>query len=295
MIRWIFFLAAFFSAAHAAEKKPEWQSTTWNGEHALVAVSSGWKAIVSLDRSRLVHFGRASDETNLLFAPTTKQDAAGWGGHRLWLGPQSTWSGGWPPPAAWEHSGAESFSQTEGTLRLVIPDAGEGWPRLVRTYRWNGDRLICTAELSGGSRSVQFVNIVQIPSPSLVAVSASPGKSAPLGYVLLPSTATPRFTTDFRPPPHVSRNENDLTLHHLKTVLKLGFVPQALIAHEGDVVLKMSRLAPAETSTSEPDQGFFTQVYFGGSEPFVELEQLSPMCPAGKDASFAFEIQGTAP
>lgn len=295
MTRWIFFLAAFFSAAHAAENATEWVSTTWNGERAFVAASSGWKAIVSLERGRLVHFGRAADETNLLFAPATKQDAAGWGGNRLWLGPQSSWSGGWPPPSAWEHSGAESFSQADGTLRLVIPDAGDGWPRLARTYHWNGDRLTCTAELSGGSRRVQFIQIIQVPASSVVTVSASPGKIDPLGYVLLPSTATPRFTTDFRAPPHVSRHDHDLTLRHLKQVMKLGFIPQALVAHAGNSSLKMSRVTPIEASASEPDQGFFTQVYLGGSEPFIELEQLSPLCPAGKAASFAFEIQGSTP
>src|SRR3954469_546970 len=125
---WIFLLALVFYTAGAAENTAEWHATTWQGERAITAASAGWKAIVSLERARLVHFGRDDSETNLLFAPATTHDPAGWGGHRVWLGPQATWAGGWPPPAAWEQSGAESFSLSDGTLRLVIPDAGDGWP-----------------------------------------------------------------------------------------------------------------------------------------------------------------------
>jgi len=295
MIRWIVFFAVCLSGMRAAENALEWQATTWNSERAVVAVSFGWKAIVSLERARLVHFGRADSENNLLFAPASKHDPAGWGGHRLWLGPQSTWTGGWPPPAAWERSGVESYSQTEGILRLVVPNAGNGWPRVVRTYHWNRDRLTCAAELSGGSRSVQCIHILQIPPSSLVTVSAVPEKIARFGYVLLPSTATPRFTADFSPPPHVAREGDVLVLRHLKKVMKLGFVPQALIAREKTFALKMDRVTATNISGSEPDQGFFTQVYLGGPEPFIELEQLSPMFPSGENGSFAFEIQGITP
>lgn len=295
MIRRIIFFAVCFCSMRGAESTPEWRATTWNSERAVFAVSSGWKAIVSLERARLVHFGRADSADNLLFAPTSKQDPAGWGGHRLWLGPQSTWPGGWPPPAAWEHSGAESYSQAEGTLRLVVPDAGDGWPRVVRIYHWNGDRLTCTAELSGGTRTVQCIHILQVPPSSHVTVNAVPGKIAPLGYVLLPSTATPRFTSDFSPPPHVAREDNVLDLRHLNKVMKLGFVPQGLIAREKTFALKMDRVTATHLSASEPDRGFFTQVYLGGPESFIELEQLSPLFPSGVNASFAYEIQGTTP
>ncbi len=292
LIRAIFLGVFFFCVARSAETRASWQPTTWNGERALVAESSGWKAIVSLERGRLVYFSHADSDANLLFAPATRHDAAGWGGHRLWLGPQSTWSAGWPPPAAWEHSGAESFSQQDGVLRLRMPDAGDGWPQLTRMYRWNGDRLTCTSEINGGSRSVQFINIIQTPAAASISATASPGKIAPMGYVLLPSTATPRLTADFSPPPQVARKETALTLRHMKKVLKLGFVPQPFAAQEGGFSLTMSRVTTSGDSATEPDKGFFSQVYLGGSEPFIELEQLSPMMPAGKDASFVFEIRG---
>ncbi|MEO6996191.1 MAG: hypothetical protein ABI273_21490, partial [Lacunisphaera sp.] len=46
---------------------------------------------------------------------------------------------------------------------------------------------------------------------------------------------------------------------------------------------------------SEPDAGFFTQVYLSGRESFIELEQLSPAFSPGTSASFAIELEGDEP
>ena len=293
MIRFVFLAACIFSFASDAEDSV-WHSVRWNGERALASEVQGWRAIVSLDRGRLVHFGPAGSETNLLFAPVTRNERVGWGGHRLWFGPQSTWSNGWPPPVAWELSGAESFTVTNGILRVVMPDAGDGWPRLTRIYRWNGKRLVCGAELSGGTRSAQIVHIVQVPVQALVCVSPQPGKLAPLGYVQLPSSVMPSFTADFTPPPHATAYEKGLMLRHLASVQKLGFFPQPLVARENTFSLTSTRGEQTGVVVDEPDQGFFTQVYLGGPEPFIELEQLSPSFSAGGGASFAIELEGTA-
>jgi hypothetical protein len=231
----------------------------------------------------------------LLFAPPTRDTPAGWGGHRVWLGPQATWSKGWPPPAAWEHSGvADSFTVVHGVLRLSMPDPADGWPRLTRTYRWKDNRLVCGAELIGGTRSVQIIHIMQVPGAALVDVSSQPGKDAPLGYVQLPSVALSRFTTDFVPPPHVTVREKNLTLRHLATVQKLGFIPQSIVAHESSFTLRVSRSQQTGVIASEPDRGFSTQVYLGGPEPFTELEQLSPSFSVGSPGSFAIELEGSA-
>ena len=283
-----------FGFGRAADLQTAWQPTQWNGERAVISTSSGWKAIVSLERGRLVHFGPAGSETNLVFAPTTRDDPAGWGGDRVWLGPQAQWSQIWPPPAAWEHSGADSVTISAGMLRLVMPDAGDGWPRLTRTYRWNGKVLVCGVELSGGPRSAQVIHIVQVPRQAVVSVTANPGKSAPLGYVQLPSSATPRFATDFAPPPQVTAKDRALTLRHLGRVQKLGFTPQPLNAQEGSFGFTVSRGEQHGAVASEPDAGFFTQVYLGGPEPFIELEQLSPSFSLGANTSFAIELEGRA-
>ncbi|MEO6995347.1 MAG: hypothetical protein ABI273_17205, partial [Lacunisphaera sp.] len=276
-LRLIILVAGFFcfGLGRAAELQTGWQPTQWQGERAMLSTSSGWKAIVSLERGRLVHFGPAGSETNLVFAPKTRDDPVGWGGDRVWLGPQAKWSKFWPPPVAWEQSGAESMSVAAGKLRLVMPEAGDGWPRLTRTYHWNGKVLVCGVELIGGTRSAQVIHIVQVAQQTLVNVTASPSKDAPLGYVQLPSTATPRFTTDFAPPPQVTAKGRALTLRQSGRVQKLGFIPQPLTAQEGSLRFIIRRGEQHGIVASEPDAGFFTQVYLSGRESFIELEQLS--------------------
>jgi hypothetical protein len=274
----------------------QWTSTLWNGEKALVSVHDGWKAIVSLERGRLTHFGPADSGANLLFATATRDDPAGWGGHRLWLGPQSTWAKIWPPPDTWEHSGPESFTVENGTLRLVMPDAGDGWPRLTRTYRWNGRRLVCGAEIHGGTRPAQIIQIVQAPSANRITVLAKPDAAAPLGYVRLPAGQVSRLTTAFDPPPHVTREKDTLTLRYLGVTEKLGFRPQGLVgASSASLGLKIGRVSQTGVVAGEPDQGFSTQVYLGGHEPFIELEQLTPLFSPRQTANFEISIEGEKP
>jgi hypothetical protein len=287
----LFFAFGIISRLVAADSV--WQPTTWNGEKALVATHDGGKAIVSLERGRLVHFSSASSDRNLLFATATRNDPAGWGGHRLWLGPQSTWAKIWPPPAAWEHSGPESFTIDGGVLRMLMPDAGDGWPRLTRTYRWDGRKLICGAEIKGGTRPAQIIQIVQVPSPTRIGVTAQPDTFAPEGYVRLPAGNVSKLTTTFAPPPHVTRQENGLALRYLGATEKLGFRPQPLTGWDGITrALVVNRGAETGAVAGEPDQGFSTQVFLGGNEPFIELEQLTPLFSPDAPASFEISIEG---
>src|SRR5262245_795819 len=106
----LFFLIQIFAAISALAADTDWQPTVWQGESALVSTSHGWKAIVSLERGRLMYFGTAERDANLLLAPATKANRNMWGGHRVWLGPQETWPHGWPPPIEWEYSGPESWA-----------------------------------------------------------------------------------------------------------------------------------------------------------------------------------------
>ncbi|MBE2212306.1 MAG: hypothetical protein IAE82_00430, partial [Opitutaceae bacterium] len=54
-----------------------WVETTWRGERAFVSESAGWRAIVSLERGRLVHFGPAGADDNLLFVSPERGPAGG--------------------------------------------------------------------------------------------------------------------------------------------------------------------------------------------------------------------------
>jgi hypothetical protein len=278
--------------AHATFPAVDWQPATWQNEKVLVSVSLDWKAVVSLARGRLLYFGPAGREFNLLLAPPNRDNPNIWGGHRVWLGPQTTWSKIWPPPQAWELSGPETFTIDHGALHLVMADAGEGWPRLTRTYHWEGAKLVCGVELHGGIHPAQVIQIFQVPSAMVVSVQAVSAKGFPAGYVRLPS-ASSRFSADFTPPPQVTAVASQLTLRHSSAIEKLGFRPQALIGRAGAYDLTVSRGTQTGQEQAEPDAGFFTQVYLGGHEPLIELEQLSPLFSPAAPASFTVVLEGS--
>jgi hypothetical protein len=286
--------SAFFCMQIRAAETPEapWQPTTWNDEPALVSTSLGWRAIVSLARGRLIHFGPADGEVNLLLAPPTRSNPNLLGGHRLWLGPQAMWATIWPPPKSWELSGPESYTTDGGVLRMPMADAGDGWPRLTRTYHWEGARLVCGAEMHGGNRPAQFIQIFQVPSSTEITVSVQPDAAAPHGYVLLPSGPVTHFTADFSPPPHATLAGRLLTLRHRPGfILKIGCPPQTVTGRNGGFVLRVSRGTLTGTMADEPDRGFYTQIYLGGDTPLIELEQLSPLFAPKADATFTTVLE----
>ena len=106
----------------ATEPALTWQSVTWNGEPAWASTSQGWRAVVSVTRARLMHFGPAERDLNLLLAPVTRANRNRLGGHRLWLGPQTSWPKFWPPPEAWEYKEpATVASELRSTFWLGRP------------------------------------------------------------------------------------------------------------------------------------------------------------------------------
>lgn len=281
--------------AHAddsTEKAATWTPTEWNGEQAFTAAGQTWRAIVSVERARLVYFGTLEGTGNLLFAPARRDEPAGWGGHRLWLGPQAEWPGGWPPPNAWEASPAQRVTVHGNRLRLELPDAGDGWPSLVRDYVWTGDRLHCNAKLSGGTRPAQVIHILQVPSTAAVRATAQPSQVAPRGYVQVHLGRQPSPQGVFAPPPHVTQAGEALTLQFNDQREKFGFRPQPLVATVGSVRLTVSRGMSNGQVRTIPDDGFVTQAYLGsGDSKLIELEQLSPLWTAGGEASFEMVIE----
>ena len=81
-------------------------------------------------------------------------------------------------------------------------------------------------------------------------------------------------------------------MSHLGVIQTLGFPPQTLTADDGVLWLRVGRGPQQGKPVAEPDQGFFTQVYLGGAEPFIELEQLSPIWSLDAPASFVLVIEG---
>ncbi|HYF73859.1 MAG TPA: hypothetical protein VD864_13605, partial [Nocardioides sp.] len=79
------FVCLLVAPALTAAAEGAWQETTWRGEAAFEASAGGWRAFVSVERARLVHFGPADEAVNLLFETERRDHPQGWGGHRVWL------------------------------------------------------------------------------------------------------------------------------------------------------------------------------------------------------------------
>lgn len=280
------------SLSARAETRTGWVSTTWQSEPAYAAVSGGWRAVVSISRGRLISFGR-DDGPNLLFAPATCGDPVGWGGHRVWLGPQSEWeSGGWPPPGGWETSAAAEARLDGDRLVLTMPAAGHGWPSLVREYFWGEDGLHCSARIAGGTHPTQIIHIMQVPSAAVVTAQRAPTAARPRGYVQLHLGRPRSPQAVFAQPPHARESADAVELRFVDIREKLGFMPQTLRAKLDSTELRLSPGKTEGQSAMTPDDGFTTQIYLGGGDtPLIELEQLSPRFVAGTAASFEVVLQ----
>jgi hypothetical protein len=274
----------------APAKTAEWIATTWKGEHAFELVTTGWRAIVSVERGRLVHFGPAG-AGNLLFETDSRENKFSWGGHRVWLGPQSLW--GWPPPDAWERAAAEKATVVGGRLELLVPDAGRGYPRMTRVYELAADRLACRIVVAaGGTRSVQVMQILQTSLDTTVDLQPGPSAKAPRGYFRVGGSSGPTMRPDL-PRPVVVQELSDGRVRVGATgkTDKLGFPPQTLVANIGAHRLRLAFGESRGPEVAAPDGGFYTQVYTGDSgSPVVELEQLSPQWLAGEAGEFSMYI-----
>jgi hypothetical protein len=286
----LFFAFATADAVRAAEKA-SWQAISWHGEHAYAAESHGLKAVVSVDRARLVYLGSAATEHNLLFETPTRDGPNGWGGHRVWLGPQALWS--WPPPAPWESRPALGALDHDGRLVVTLAPVGDGYPDMVREYYWGADGLHCNARISGGTRAVQIIHIVQVPDNArVVALKVPPTAYAPRGYVQVHLGRTPSPQPVFAPPGHATTGPGGLELHFTGAMEKFGFPLQPLHALLGDGTrMRVDHRAISGLPGATPDEGFVTQVYLGRPDgPLIELEQLSPLSQPGQPASFEIVI-----
>ncbi len=276
------------SAAGSSADETHWRETQWNGERAYVATGGAYEAVVSVDRARLIFFGRSGSD-NLLYVPPDLSNPAEWGGHRVWLGPQSEWSRNWPPPAAWEASAAEKVTIEGARLELLMPSTGDEWPRLRRVYWWDGDKLRCAARIDGGRRPAQIIHVVQVLAHAEVSVRAEPSNEEPRGYVQLHLGRGDHPIRTFPEPPHVRAEGSELTLRHVGKMEKLGFRQQPLTARMGAETIRVEAGVSSGRVDSTPDDGFVTQVYLSGARaPLIELEQLSPLF--ARDQQAAFEI-----
>lgn len=288
-------VVAIGSANDAAPVDEQWRETDWQGERAYVAGSGGYEAIVSVNRARLIHFGRAGGGENLLYVPPDLSNRAEWGGHRVWLGPQTEWSRNWPPPVAWEASAAESVDRDGARLELLMPTTGDEWPRLRRVYEWKDGRLHCEARIEGGRRAAQIIHVLQVLPTAEIQVKVAPTAEVPRGYVQLHLGRGVQPLKTFSAPPHVEGQGDLVTLRFAGKMEKLGFPQQPLLARVGGATFRVAPGISSGRVESTPDEGFVTQVYFSGSRaPLIELEQLSPQYARDQEARFEIVIDPSA-
>ncbi|MDX2186071.1 MAG: hypothetical protein SFV32_03990 [Opitutaceae bacterium] len=274
-----------------------WLETRWNGESAYSAHTGTWKAVVSLDRGRLVHFGPADTDYNFLASDATKDGEEGYGGHRVWFGPQQEWSAPWPPPEAWEHAGAARWHASEASLELEMPPSPDGWPNLVRVYRVESDRLVCGVRASGGTRPAQVMQILQTPPGTRVVLQCIRDENTQEWMRVL------RKDQDHGSlilPEHVRRDGDTVHVEYRNSPIKLAFATQPITAIRGEYTLIVSKGEERGPIAATPDDGLYTQIYLGAPKHgnVVELEQLSPAFAAGSGglAEMVLELhQGDSP
>ncbi len=272
-----------------------WSATTWRGERAYELVTARWRAVVSVERGRLVHFGpAAAGARNLMLETATREDRMGWSGHRVWLGPQSLWV--WPPPAAWEFAAAESVKLSGNRLELLVPDAGAGYPRFTRIYEPAGGRLACrVAVAAGGTRAVQVMQILQTPPETKVELRTAPSAKWPRGYFRVGGAVGPNLRPDLPLPAGVEEVAGGVVVSIADKSDKLAFPPQTLVAQIGGYRLALECGESRGPVEAAPDDGFYTQVYIGEPRaPVVEIEQFSPQWRAGAAGEFSMYLSLTA-
>ena len=278
-------------AAPAETGADTWSTVTWHGERAYELVTPQWCAIVSVERARLVHFGPANaGARNLLLEAEPRGSRMGWGSHRVWLGPQALW--GWPPPDAWERSAAERVTVSGNRLELLMPAAGDGYPRFTRIYEPAGDRLACrVAVAAGGTRSVQVMQILQTPADTKVELRTAPSAKWPRGYFRVGGAVGPNMRPDLPLPAGVEEVAGGVVMAMAGKSDKLAFPPQTLVARIGGYRLSLACGESRGPEVATPDDGFYTQVYIGNPQgPVVEIEQFSPQWQAGAAGEFSMYV-----
>jgi hypothetical protein len=238
-----------------------------------------WRAEIEPHRGRLSFLGLVSGP-NLLNRPPGPPDVLQFGGHRIWLGPQTEWPVMWPPPSVWEMKPAARVQlRDDGILELQTGDGGEKAPLLTRTYHWKSEGwLVCGVSwLETRPEGRQSIQILQIDRQAEVVALPGSFAAAPRGYVRMPITKRKTTEREFPVPSHV-RVEGDAVIMRLESEEeKLGFPVQPLLTRWKDVELRLHPGRWQGAEAGDPDEGFRAHVYLGSKDwPVLEIEQLSP-------------------
>lgn len=255
-----------------------WQQTKKGDSEVWRSDLGIWRAEVDPLRGRLTFLGTVGGDNLLLYPPGPPSDLE-FGGHRIWLGPQSEWPTAWPAPKNWESQPAASVRVIRGGALEVLSPEARDFPSIRRTYHWSrSGLLICKSSWNEHQlRGRQAIHILQMAEGMTLTAKANKTAKVPRGFVKLPISNRPEIQTHFKSPPHVNRSGNQLEFRRWKTEEKFGFSVQTLIASRPGEELRLHPGKHRGIVTGYPDHGFLTQIYLGSDQwPVTEIEQLSP-------------------
>jgi hypothetical protein len=258
----------------------EWSRICWNDEPAWQSECRGWKAVVSVARGRLVFWGRSGGE-NILYVSrkaeplnTSDPNPPSWGGHRVWLGPQSLWNSGWPPPRSWEYAPAQKVGVGEGKLSLGVAATGV-FPGWIRSYVWKEGALQNSVEWDGASRALYAFQVFALRPEVCARVNAPVSAQLPKGMALLPIWERPGVRRQFDLPLACVTRKGDVVIVNVTKQRQRIGVPAVdidCLSPWGNFSVR--RLAEGEGIPAE--DGLETQIYAGDANSFfLEVEQLS--------------------
>jgi hypothetical protein len=233
---------------------------------------------VDPQRGRLTFLGMAGGKNLLLYPPGPPSDLE-FGGHRVWLGPQSEWPTSWPPPKNWESRPAATVKVAAPNVLEVTSQEADNFPSITRKYSWSrGGQLVCKASWrETQSQGRQAIHILQLAEGMTITARFKKNRLAPLGFVKLPISQRPEIQCHFKNPPHATRSRHQIHFRRKTTEEKFGLPVQPLVAANSEVVLRLRPGKFRGVVTGYPDLGFLTQIYLGADEwPVTEIEQLSP-------------------
>lgn len=290
-------IALFCILVSGCAQTRDWKEVRTTDRQVWRADCGRWRAEVEPSRGRLTFLGKIGGK-NLLLRPEGPPSDLEFGGHRVWLGPQTEWKALWPPPPEWESRRADTVKlKAGGQLEVASPENSVKVPSIRRIYRWSRPGLLeCRVVWAEEERDGrQSVNVLQLADGAIVEAKASPNPSAPNGFVQIPLSGPLAPVARFAVPAQAKVTGNRVLMRRASSEAKLGFPVQTLTARWPDAVLV---LRPGRTEgrvTGDPDSGFRSHVYLGPDEwPVMEIEQLSPKLSAwkkGRDVSFTVSIE----
>lgn len=248
--------------------RADWTETAPGRWHASV---QGWTLTVESQRARLTELIPPGG-ANLLIA----------GGHRVWLGPQTSWPVFWPAPRDWENSAATSVTRSPDgrTLELTLPRTDLRHPALTRRYTLTRDGVTLIASWTDDGTPRQAIHILQTRADTRVEATAMPTGSAPLGVGLLALNVRPGLLLDQPVPADLADpiGPRRWSFRSGAREEKFGFPPQAL--RTARFTLERGKIA-AGRETGPVDAGLYSQIYLGAPAwAMVEIEQVSPLLRA---------------